>query len=473
MAKTITGKKLASNVIISVAAQLISLAIGFFLNLIVPKFIDELQYAHWQTYLLYVSYVGILHFGLLDGFMLRYAQYDYEELDKERVRSIFKALLIFTGTLTLVTSCISLVFVQGISKQVVILVAIGITSKNLYTYNSYSFQSTNRIQKYALLVISQRLVYGLGIAACLLLGVQNFVWFCIADLAGDMLSSLLVFRSNKGMYLGKALPLKEGWAEVLKNVSSGIMLMLANWSAMLIVNSAKMIVQWRWDSLVFGKVSFAFSLANIVLSFITAVSIVLFPSLKRLDENKLPSLYKTLRGVLSPLLLGALLLYFPGCWILEMWLPKYLPSLTYLGILLPIIVFTSKVTLLTNTYLKTYRKEKQMLLINVFSACIGVVACLLCAYVFHDLTALLISIVAVVMLNSILSECIVLRVIKVRIWKEFVLEGVLVAAFILAVQYLPLWTACLVYLGAFLMYCLVNMQSIKTLITSLLQRRKK
>ena len=35
--------------------------------------------------------------------------------------------------------------------------------------------------------------------------------------------------------------------------------MLANWSAMLIVGGAKMIIQWHWDELVFGKVSFAFS----------------------------------------------------------------------------------------------------------------------------------------------------------------------------------------------------------------------
>lgn len=473
MAQKITNKKLASNVLISVAAQLISLGIGFFLNLIVPKFIDELQYAHWQTYLLYVSYVGLLHFGLLDGFMLRYAQYDYEELDKARVRSIFKALLLFTGAITLIATCVSLAFVQDISQKVIVLVAIGVTSKNLYTYNSYSFQSTNRIRKYAVLIISQRLVYGLGIAFCLLFGVQDFVWFCVADLAGDLISALLVFRANKGMYFGKSLSWKESVEEVGKNVSSGIVLMLANWSSMLIVNSAKMIVQWRWDSLVFGKVSFAFSLANIVLSFVTAVSIVLFPSLKRLEEDKLPSLYKTLRGILSPVLLGALLLYFPGCWILEKWLPKYTPSLTYLGILLPIIVFTSKVSLLTNTYLKTYRKEKQMLYVNVFSAVLGILVCLLCAYVFDSLTALLLSIVAVVMLNAFFSEWIVLRVIKVRIWKEFIFEGVLVTIFVVVVQILPLWTACLVYLVAFFGYCLLNWQSMKALVETIGRRRRK
>ena len=33
----------------------------------------------------HVGYVGVLHFGLLDGIVLRYSQYDYDELDKPRI----------------------------------------------------------------------------------------------------------------------------------------------------------------------------------------------------------------------------------------------------------------------------------------------------------------------------------------------------------------------------------------------------
>ena len=136
---------------------------------------------------------------------------------------------------------------------------------------------------------------------------------------------------------------------------------------MLLIGSAKMIVQWRWDELVFGKVSFAFSVSNLFLAFVTAISVVLFPSLKRMNQEDLPAVYKKIRGAVSPLLFFAMLFYFPGCVILRAWLPRYAESLRYLGILLPIIVFASKVSLLTNNYLKAYRKENLMLKINVFS----------------------------------------------------------------------------------------------------------
>ena len=64
MAQTITTKKFAKNVVYSIIAQIISLSVSFILTLIVPRFIDELQYANWQMYVLYVGYVGVLHFGL-------------------------------------------------------------------------------------------------------------------------------------------------------------------------------------------------------------------------------------------------------------------------------------------------------------------------------------------------------------------------------------------------------------------------
>ena len=472
MEKNITGKKFASNVVISIAVQIVSLMVNFILQLIVPKFIDEYQYAYWQTYVLYVGYVGVLHFGLLDGLVLRYSQYDYNELDKERIRSQFKALLGFNGFLTLLVSMISLVFCKDVTKIVVVLVAIGITAKNVFTYSSYSFQITNRINKYAVLVIVQRLIYGLMVVVLLLAGVDDFYWYCIADLLGDCVSAVLASFFNKGMYFGKSIPFKDALKELKCNVSSGIILMLANWSAILLISSAKMIIQWRWNELTFGKVSFAFSLTSLFLTFVSAISVVLFPSLKRLEQDKLPEIYKNIRNILSPILLFAMLFYFPGCWILKLWLPKYANSLTYLGILLPMIIYSSKVNLLTNNYLKAYRKERAMLFINLFSTGLGVIAFLLCAYAFNSLTALLVCIVFTVMLSSILSEIVVLKVIKVRIVKEFIVEAFAVVGFIVVARVLPLWVAFLAYLGIFTVYCIIEYRSILDIFQKLKRREK-
>ena len=102
MSSKVSFSQIKKNIGLSIIAQIISLAVSFVMNLILPKFISEYQYALWQTYLLYIGYVGILHFGLLDGIVLRYSQYDYGELDKPRIRSQFKCLLTMTSAFCLI-----------------------------------------------------------------------------------------------------------------------------------------------------------------------------------------------------------------------------------------------------------------------------------------------------------------------------------------------------------------------------------
>lgn len=472
MQTKITTKKFAKNVVYSILAQIISLAVSFVLTLIVPRFIDEFQYAYWQMYVLYVGYVGVLHFGLLDGLVLRYSKYDYEELEKSKLRSQLIILLVFTSVITVLMALVCMLAVNAPDNVIFILVAVGVITKNLVTYSSYMFQITNRINKYVFLIIAQRLTYGVFVAVLLALKVNDFYWYCIADLCGDLVGIVIGIIFNKELFFGKPTGLKSSFGELKTNISSGIILMMANWSAMLMIGSAKMIIQWRWDELLFGKVSFAFSVSNIFLVFVSAISVVLFPSLQRIEPEKLPSMYKSIRNILFPVLFFLMIFYFVGCWILNLWLPKYSSSLVYLGILLPIIIFSSKVSLLTNNYLKVYRKEKLMLLANFISILLGALLFVLCAYVFNNLTALLCCVVGVIMFNSVISEIFVLKTIKVKIIKEFVFEAVMTVGFILCTCLLSLWIGMAVYSGLFLLYCALNYKSIKAIFNRVFKRKQ-
>lgn len=447
-----SAKRLSKNFLISIAAQIVSLACSFLLQMIVPKFIPELDYAYWQSFVLYVNYVGVLHFGLLDGIVLRYSQYDYEELDKARIRSQFVSLLIITSFLSALTLLVSGLVLGMPISLIVMFVGIGIVTKNVFTYTSYTFQITNRINKYAILVISQRLFYALLVSLFLFLRLFDFYWFCIAELLGDVVAIILGAILNKGLYFGELIPLKEMFKEIGLNVSSGFLLLIANWTSNLIVGSAKMLIQWQWGELVFGKIAFAFSVSNVFLTFVSAISIVLFPSLKRMDKETLPDLYNKIRGAISPLLFIVLLFSFPGRWLLSVWIPKYSESLVYLTVLLPIVVFSSKVSLLTNNYLKAYRKEKQMLFANLFSIVFGLGGYFFFALVIKNVELVLMWVVITIMLRSIISEVLVMKIIKKNFVIDFVIEAFMVAAFILASRYLSLWIGMLLYFVFLVIY---------------------
>ena len=336
MAQQITAKKLAKNMIVSVAAQAVTLLVSFILYLVVPRYVSEYTYSYWQMYMLYIAYVGVLHFGLLDGLVLRYGAYDYNELDRSRIRSQFMMLLFMLSCFAVLLGITSLFVFEGERRFVFLLVAVGIVTKNLATYNSYIFQITNRIERYAAVTIVQRGFFGLISVALLLGKVDYFVWYCVADIAGDLLGFALGVLFNRAqVYFGRGIPRREFMEETKANLSAGILLMLANWSSVLLIGSARMITEWRWGELVFGKVSFAFSLTNVFLTFVTAVSVVLFPSLKRLDREKLPEMYGNIRKAISLFMCFALVMFFPGSYIVEKWIPAYAVSLQYLSSFLP------------------------------------------------------------------------------------------------------------------------------------------
>lgn len=447
---------------ISVFAQVISLLISFVLNLIVPKYIDEFQYAHWQTFLLYVNYVGVLSFGMLDGILLRYASYSYKELDKSLIKSQLLLLTIGLSVFSFVLSIIALFNIGSITSNIMFLIAVGIISKNIFTFSSYTFQMTNRIKEYALIVIVQRIVYGLFAIILLLLKSNNYIFYCLADLAGDIFAIIVGFFFNKDIIKVKlSYKIKAVLSEALTSIKSGINIMLAVWFSILLISCAKMISQWRWDDIVFGKVTFSFSVSNLFLTFVSAVSIVVFPSLKRMKADVLPQFYISIRRIMTPVIYFAYLLYFPLCLIINLWLPKYSVSLSYFGIILPMVGYSTKISILTDNYLKSYRKENSLLKINGISFLVAITGFLACAYIFNNINMLLLWLVFSMMFRSSYSEIIVTKIIGKDIKKYIILDLIFAVLFEVLVNCLTFNWAFLLYFIFVFVYLFISVKQIK------------
>ncbi len=433
MQSNVSTAGMKKNVVLTVSAQLVSFFVSAVLNLILPKYVSEMDYSSWQTLLLYLGYVPIFHFGFLDGLMLRYSQYDYQNLNKPLVQSQFRLFLGAEVFFALIGFALSFGVENETYRQLVRFVSFGIITANLYAYASHLFQMTNRISKYVIFVMMMRLILGVGIVAALFCGANSFYDLCIVYFTSCILTILWGASQNKELFWGTGRLADGTIAELKSNVSSGIMLLIANLSSMFFVGGAKMVVQWHYDPLLFGKVAFSFTLVNLFLTFVTAASIAIFPSLKRIDTANLPDFYVRIRRSMTPLLFVSLALYFPGYYVLKLWLPNYADSLVYLSVLLPMIVYESRVTLLTNNYLKTYRKERLMLVINLVSVAIAFVLFLVSAYILDSLFILLACLVFVVFVRSIVSEIVVMRIINRRRYASFGVELALVVLFYFAI----------------------------------------
>lgn len=441
------------NIAYSVFAQVVSLSVSFLMGLIVPKAIPELQYAYWQAYILYINYTGVFHFGILDGFALRFAQYDYCELDKQRARSLFLCVLLIESGLATCLAIFSCTSVDAVAyKHVFMFVAVGLITKNIYAYSSFLLQITNQISRYSRLVISHRLVYGAFVVLFLCTGAERFEVYCLADLTSDLFAIIYCMCICKAAFFGKIPPWSVAKREINESFFSGVKLMIANFTAMQIISSAKMLIQWHWGDLVFGQMAFSFSLASIFLTFVSAISVVLFPALKRMKDNEYSEFYAEMRRISSGFLFGALLLYFPGYFILGKWLPTYSSSLSSWGILLPYIVFSARINLLTNNYLKAYRKEKLMLNINIVFSIASFLLYVFCAYVLDSILLVLISVVLSIVLISIVSELIVGRLIGISLLKSVFADILLALAFFISANLMDKLYGFVMYGVAFIVY---------------------
>ena len=229
-------------------------------------------------------------------------------------------------------------------------------------------------------------------------------------------------KKSKDVFFGKIQSFSSSLSELKLNISSGIRLLAANWSAMFLVGGAKTFIQWHWDLKTFGYISFSFSLTSLFLSFITAVSVVLFPALKRTSIEKLNALYPHLRTQVTVLLLLMLAMYYPVEYVLPLWLPKYTYSLKYFGMILPIVIFTTRLSLLINNYLKSFRQEGAMFKINILTFALAILGYIPCTYVFDSLEMVIYWAVFVIVLRSILSELYLNKLIEIDFMKDLLFE---------------------------------------------------
>ena len=256
----------------------------------------------------------------------------------------------------------------------------------------------------------------------------------------------------KDIIFGKYTSIKNGLFESWKNIRVGVNLLIANIASMLIIGVIRMGIEQNWDIETFGKISLTLSISNLLLIFINAIGIAIFPMLRRTDEKKLASIYEVIRNILMILLFAMLIIYYPLKVILSNWLPQYNEGLIYMAVLFPICIYEGKMSLLINTYFKSLRQEKTILFINIISLCISVICSIITINIFKNINLVVISIVFLLGFRCILAECILAKKIKVKVVKDIVLESILIIIFIVTAWNVKLIISTVIYFIAYLIY---------------------
>lgn len=436
-----------------IVANLLSIIISTIIVLIVPKVIGLEQYGYWQLYLFYSVYVGFLHFGWNDGIYLRYGGHKYNELNKSLFFSQFWMLFLIQIIIGFIIIVVSLNQISNIDKKFILIMTIlNMIIINVKLMLVFILQTTNRIKSFAQVTVLEKILYCFFILFLLLAGYENYKILISADLLGKTIALIFAAYCCREIVINKLSLFYFAFDEVLLNVNVGIKLMLGNIASLLIIGVVRLGIERSWDIIVFAKVSLTLSISNLVMIFINAIGIILFPIIKRTEKNKLPEIYLTLRTLLMTTLFLILAIFYPLKIFLLNWLPEYKDSFTYMTLLFPMFVFEAKMALLINTYLKALRLEKLILKINLFTLFMSCIFTVLFSTVYKSIPLLLISIVFLLALRCILAEAVLSKRLSLTVYKDIIFELLMTINFILLGISLEWKFGLLLYFLTYLFY---------------------
>jgi len=464
-------KNLFRNIYYAFLAQSISLLLNIVMSLVVPKILGVTEYSYWQLYVFYVGYVGFFHFGLNDGIYLRLGGQKYKEINHSLLGTQLKLLLILEVTISSIMAIVGVNFIEDPNRQFIIIMAgIYLVLANITLYLGYIFQAVNKTKVFSMSVLIDRCFVLMSIFILMFLNTQQFQFFVIVYLTSKILSLIYCGYLGRDIVLAKWFNIGQAIKEMWINISIGIKLVIANIASMLILGSGRFIIDKIWGVTAFGKVSLSISLTNFFLVFIAQTSMVLFPTLRRIEKGQLTKIYLIMRELLGVFLPIVFLTYFPIMLLLEKWLPDYKESLHYLILLLPLCTFDGKMQLLCNTFFKVLRKEKILLVNNILSMTLSIVLSTICGYIFHSITLVILAIVVSVAVRGILSDIYLAKLMNRPIISNLIGEIVIVVIFIYSAWYLSPGLAFLIFFASYIVYLIINIKTIKQLSRYVFQR---
>lgn len=459
-------------VLYAVGANLLSLVVSVLSTLVVPKFLGDSvdQYGYLQIYIFYANYIGYLHFGLCDGIFLRDGGKQYQDLNKPLYSGQFWLLTLIQVCIGIVIAAIGFIC-SSTPEYRFIFFAIALHTLIYLPRRTleYYLQTTNRIKEYASAGIVGRLFYGVAILVIVLFFSRDYRHFIWGSILGDLLSLFVVMLWCRDIIGTKPSPLQVILPEAKANIRVGIKLLLANISSMLVTGIMQWGIQNKWDVTTYGKISFTLNVSNLLLAFINAVALVLYPTLRRTDEHHLSGIYILLRNLLMVPCLGCLIAYYPLELILSAWLPQYAESMKYMAILFPMCIYAAKYSLLVQTYLNVYRMEKTTLTVNLISVAVAMVTTAVSVFLLESLTLAMMSIVLNQMFRCILGEWMLAKRNGLSVLKDNLCEIAMTVLFIGVSWFIGAWTGELIYLAGYVVYLIVKRKDIRYSVTRMRQ----
>lgn len=284
-------RALTLNMSYVLSANISSLVISVLIALIVPKIVGVTEYGFWEMYIFYGSYIGLFHLGWADGILLRYGGEDYQNLDATTFKPMGLIYLVGQISLSLLLFLGLLIF-QPENIRVFIGVIVLMSVVNLRVYNTFILQAVNRMKDFSAVIFLGNLSFLVGLTLIYFIGI-TFERLILIDLLSKIISLLYSYYLTSELHtvVIRGSHLRTAFKEVKYNIGAGFPLTVAYIIGLLITGVYRFSIEWQWGVDDFAQVSLALNISSVVLIFISAMAVALYPVLKKIPEQEYASLY--------------------------------------------------------------------------------------------------------------------------------------------------------------------------------------
>ena len=380
---------------------------GILVGFLLPKIIDQVDYGYYKTFTLYIAYIGLFHFGIIDGIYLKYGDKDYNELDKEKFRFYTRFLLILEGAISLLFIIISLFAIQEKEmKFIFVMVSLTLFSTNITSYFQYISQITRRFKELTLRNIVQSILISLAIISLFISYkyfrlVINFEIYTIIYVIILFLLMVWYIFAYRDITFGKAS--KGLYKDIFYFLKIGFPLLIANLAINLIFMIDRQFVNILYDKVTYATYAFSYNMLSLITTLINSIALVIYPTIKRSKEFN-SSTYQNLISIISTLVFVCLLVYYPLDLFIHWFLPKYNDSLVIFRIILPGLITSSCISIVMQNYYKLLNKNLNFFIKSLVIIALSIGLNFLAYYIFKNQEAISVASIIVTFIWYITIE---------------------------------------------------------------------
>lgn len=401
-----------SNILKVGLSNVFTIISGIVVGFLLPKLIGITNYGYYKTFVLYITYSGLFQFGISEGILLKYGGVDYEELDKKVFRSYSQSFIIIEFITSLILIIFSMVFLDGEYSFIFVCVAMFILFQNVTTYYQYISQITNRFNELSIRNVIKSILTILTILGMLLYSYiynRKVISYRIYTIIYIIINSILMF-----WYIYTYREITFGEKEASNKESSifllakfGLPLLLSSICGTLILNIDRQFVNMYFDIDTYGAYAFAYSIISLITTATSSIGTVIYPQAKRTNEISLISKYQSLSKLLIAFVMACGCIYFPLCKFMSIFFinqVKYLDSLPIFRVLLPGLSISCTISLITQTYYKTFNLNKSYFRLIIIILFITIITDSIAYYAFNSTLAISIASVIVFVIWYVIAN---------------------------------------------------------------------